>query len=303
MRPCVRCSRRRATPHSGAGSRAGRSSAGLCLAALVAVGALLTGSFDDTDWRVVATSLGFSVFTSTTAAGAALRLRSDAAGAGARRRGGRDLGGGLRAARRRPVDRGRGGPLAGVRDRRPRGALELARVARRAGPAPGGPPAPAPPHRALDRDARHRHRGRRGGAARGCWTASTASRSRACSARCWWSPSSRPRCRRSCAGRLRRAGSAACRRPPRPAAPGGRPGRRGGRGRRAAGGDGPAAAGARRGGPAARTSPATRAPEPASKVVGDKAARPVVGSRHGPAGGAGGVRRADPPVPGRGAGR
>jgi hypothetical protein len=50
---------------------------GLCLAALVAVGALLTGSFDDTDWRVVATSLGFSVFTSTTAAGAALRLRDE----------------------------------------------------------------------------------------------------------------------------------------------------------------------------------------------------------------------------------
>ena len=50
---------------------------GLCLAALVAVGALLTGSFDDTDWRVVATSLGFSVFTSTTAAGGALRLRAD----------------------------------------------------------------------------------------------------------------------------------------------------------------------------------------------------------------------------------
>ena len=78
VRPCVRCSRRRATTPSGAGSPAGRSSAGLCLAALVAVGALLTGSFDDTDWRVVATSLGFSVFTSTTAAGAALRLRAAA---------------------------------------------------------------------------------------------------------------------------------------------------------------------------------------------------------------------------------
>ena len=41
----------------------------------MAIAALLTGSFDDTDWKVVATSLGFSVFTSTTAAGAALRLR------------------------------------------------------------------------------------------------------------------------------------------------------------------------------------------------------------------------------------
>jgi hypothetical protein len=48
---------------------------GLCLAALVAIAALLTGSFDDTDWRVVASSLGFSVFTSTAAAGGALRVR------------------------------------------------------------------------------------------------------------------------------------------------------------------------------------------------------------------------------------
>jgi hypothetical protein len=49
--------------------------AGLCVAAAVAIVALLSGSFDETDWRVVATSLGFSVFTSTGAAGLALRLR------------------------------------------------------------------------------------------------------------------------------------------------------------------------------------------------------------------------------------
>jgi catechol 2,3-dioxygenase-like lactoylglutathione lyase family enzyme len=49
--------------------------AGLCVAAAVAIVALLTGSFDDTDWRVVGTSLGFSVFTATGAAGGAIRLR------------------------------------------------------------------------------------------------------------------------------------------------------------------------------------------------------------------------------------
>ena len=42
----------------------------------VAVVALLTGDFGDTHWRVVGTSLGFSVFTCTAAAGAALRSRS-----------------------------------------------------------------------------------------------------------------------------------------------------------------------------------------------------------------------------------
>ena len=50
--------------------------AGLCVSGAVAVIALLTGEFDDTHWRVVGTSLGFSVFTCTAAAGAALRLRS-----------------------------------------------------------------------------------------------------------------------------------------------------------------------------------------------------------------------------------
>jgi hypothetical protein len=51
---------------------------GLCVSAAVAVVALLSGSFDDVHWRVIGTSLGFSVFTSTAAAGAALRSRTDA---------------------------------------------------------------------------------------------------------------------------------------------------------------------------------------------------------------------------------
>jgi len=51
--------------------------AGLCVAAAVAVYALLTGSFGDTHWRVVGTSVGFGVLTSTAAAGAGLRARAD----------------------------------------------------------------------------------------------------------------------------------------------------------------------------------------------------------------------------------
>jgi hypothetical protein len=51
--------------------------AGLCVAALVAIVALLNGSFDDDDLRVVGTSLGFSVFSSTGAAGSSLRRRPD----------------------------------------------------------------------------------------------------------------------------------------------------------------------------------------------------------------------------------
>jgi hypothetical protein len=51
--------------------------AGLCVAALVAIVALLNGSFDDDDLRVVGTSLGFSVFSSTGAAGSSLRKRTD----------------------------------------------------------------------------------------------------------------------------------------------------------------------------------------------------------------------------------
>jgi hypothetical protein len=46
---------------------------GLCLAAAVAIFALVTGSFDDTDWRIIASSLGFSVLSATAAAGEALR--------------------------------------------------------------------------------------------------------------------------------------------------------------------------------------------------------------------------------------
>lgn len=50
--------------------------AGLCVSGAVAVIALLSGSFDEIHWRVVGTSLGFSVFTCTAAAGAGLRTRS-----------------------------------------------------------------------------------------------------------------------------------------------------------------------------------------------------------------------------------
>jgi hypothetical protein len=38
---------------------------------------LLTGSFGDTEWRVIVTSLSFGIFSSTAAAGAAVRLRRD----------------------------------------------------------------------------------------------------------------------------------------------------------------------------------------------------------------------------------
>jgi hypothetical protein len=50
---------------------------GLCVSGAVAVLALLSGSFDEIHWRVVGTSLGFSIFTCTAAAGAGLRTRSD----------------------------------------------------------------------------------------------------------------------------------------------------------------------------------------------------------------------------------
>jgi hypothetical protein len=49
--------------------------AGLCVSAAVAIVALATSSWSDLSWRIVGTSLGFSVFTSTAAAGAALQLR------------------------------------------------------------------------------------------------------------------------------------------------------------------------------------------------------------------------------------
>src|SRR4051794_26490792 len=54
----------------------------LCVAAATACLALLTGSFDDTDWRVIGTSLGFAAFSSTAAAGAGARLHAREAGRG-----------------------------------------------------------------------------------------------------------------------------------------------------------------------------------------------------------------------------
>ena len=47
----------------------------LCVAAITAIAAIMTGDFDDTDWRVIGTSLGFAVFSATTASGASLRFR------------------------------------------------------------------------------------------------------------------------------------------------------------------------------------------------------------------------------------
>jgi hypothetical protein len=48
---------------------------GLCFAAAAAVLALLTGSFDDTDTRVIFTSIGFAIASATASSGAAARLR------------------------------------------------------------------------------------------------------------------------------------------------------------------------------------------------------------------------------------
>jgi hypothetical protein len=48
----------------------------LTIAALTASIALLTGSFDDSDWRVIATSLAFAVYSAVAASGASLRMRS-----------------------------------------------------------------------------------------------------------------------------------------------------------------------------------------------------------------------------------
>jgi hypothetical protein len=47
--------------------------AGLCVAAAAAIAALLTGDFSDTHWRIVGTSLGFSVFTALATVGDVLR--------------------------------------------------------------------------------------------------------------------------------------------------------------------------------------------------------------------------------------
>ena len=43
--------------------------AGLCAAAAAAIVGLLTGSWDDTNWKIIGSSLGFSVFTATASSG------------------------------------------------------------------------------------------------------------------------------------------------------------------------------------------------------------------------------------------
>jgi hypothetical protein len=60
----------------------------LCVAALTAIVAVLNGGFDDTDGRVIATSVGFGAFSALGAAGTSPRLqdmenRSSAASASA----------------------------------------------------------------------------------------------------------------------------------------------------------------------------------------------------------------------------
>jgi hypothetical protein len=50
---------------------------GLVVAALAASAAIVEGSFDEEDWKVIGTSLGFSVYSALAAAGASLRLRAD----------------------------------------------------------------------------------------------------------------------------------------------------------------------------------------------------------------------------------
>src|SRR5215218_3591357 len=46
---------------------------GLTVAAATAIAALLSGSFDETEARIIGTSLGFSIFSATAAAGEAAR--------------------------------------------------------------------------------------------------------------------------------------------------------------------------------------------------------------------------------------
>ena len=48
----------------------------LCIAALTAIAAISSGSFDETDGRVIGTSAGFAVFSAIAASGAALRYRA-----------------------------------------------------------------------------------------------------------------------------------------------------------------------------------------------------------------------------------
>jgi hypothetical protein len=50
--------------------------AGLTVAAVAASVAIVEGSFDEADWKVIGTSLGFSVYCALGAAGASLRLRA-----------------------------------------------------------------------------------------------------------------------------------------------------------------------------------------------------------------------------------
>lgn len=47
----------------------------LCAAALVAIVALVSDSFDDTDWRLIGTSLSFAVYSALAASGAAVRAK------------------------------------------------------------------------------------------------------------------------------------------------------------------------------------------------------------------------------------
>lgn len=49
--------------------------ASLCFAALVAIVALASGSFDDTDWRLIGMSLSFTVYSALAASGVAVRLK------------------------------------------------------------------------------------------------------------------------------------------------------------------------------------------------------------------------------------
>jgi hypothetical protein len=52
---------------------------GLTIAAVTASFALVTGSLEEEEWRVIGTSLGFAVFSALGAAGASLRLRGGGA--------------------------------------------------------------------------------------------------------------------------------------------------------------------------------------------------------------------------------
>ena len=51
----------------------------LCFAGVVAIVALLSGSFDDTDWRLIGTSLSFAVYSALAASGTALRVKEHSA--------------------------------------------------------------------------------------------------------------------------------------------------------------------------------------------------------------------------------